>query len=137
MITYHFDIVGGGFDGAPHMAWQDDGKHPPPPVIFVGVCPEGTHCGTSKCRRGAPHVSYWTPGEEGMPAGVERYRKQEEFVIRSEDDELRGRAVYTIGGLMDPRNFGAKARVPAGSGPMVTARVFVAPWEKRPKEFML
>jgi hypothetical protein len=72
-----------------------------------------------------------------MPAGVERYRKQEEFVIRSEDDELRGRAVYTIGGLMDPRNFGAKARVPAGSGPMVTARVFVAPWEKRPKEFML
>lgn len=114
MIPYDIQVAGGGFDGAPGMMWVDDGKHPPPPVIFVGVCAKGMHCGTTKCRRATAHVSYWTPDEDGMPTAVERYRKQEEFVKRDEQEEdgLRGRAVYAIGGLLDPRNFGEKAKTP-------------------------
>lgn len=128
MITYDLQIVGGGFDGAPQLAWQDDGKHPPPGVILVGVCGKGVHCGTTKCRRSAAHISYWTVDEDSIPTGVQRYSKQSEYVGQFDtgdpDGGLRGRVVYAIGGLLDPRNFGAKARVPLPSAePMVAARV--------------
>lgn len=111
VITYDFVIVGGGFDGAPALAWRDDGKHPPPAKIFVGVCGEGMGCGTSKCRRGAAHISYWLPDEDGRPRRAQCYSKQEEF-IEGGGDELSGRAVYAIGGLLEPRNFGARAHEP-------------------------
>lgn len=111
-LTYDFQIVGGGFDGAPALAWRDDGKHPPPPAIFVGLCGKGVHCGTSKCRRGETHVSYWLPDEAERPHGTQEYRKQTEHVVRDGDGGLEGRAVYAIGGLLDPRNFGARAHEP-------------------------
>lgn len=130
MLPYDFVVVGGGFDGAPALVWVDDGKHPPPPVIFVGVCAKGMHCGTSKCRRNGAHVSYWLPEEDGIPSHVERYRKQEEFVERdeAEEDGLRGQAVYAIGGLLDPRNFGAKARTSTGTGKGSMVMALVAEW---------
>jgi hypothetical protein len=139
VITYDFQIVGGGYDGAPQLAWQDDGKHPPPDAILVGVCAKGEHCGTSLCRRSGTHISYWTLDEAGIPAGAQRYAKQAEYVGHDQSDvELRGRVVYVVGGLLDPRNFGAKARVPIPSAePMVAARVVCpAHWllEARPGE---
>lgn len=111
-LVYDFKIVGGGFDGAPGMRWRDNGRCPPPPVIFVGRCERGEHCGSSACRRAAVHISYWTEDEETRPRRAQRYRKQEEFIERGEGDALSGSAVYAIGGLMDPRNFGEKAREP-------------------------
>lgn len=125
VIVYDFDVVGGSFDGAPALAWQDDGRHPPPDVILVGVCDVGMTCGTSKCRRKAAHISYWLPEEDGVALGAQRYRKQEEFIQTraSEDDELRGRAVYVTGGLMEPANFGARAREPIGADSLVTAEL--------------
>lgn len=112
MVEYDFDVVGGPYDGAPALAWRDDGKHPPPDVIFVGVCERG-ECGSSKCRgKRKAHVSYWTPDEDTMPRDAVRYRKQNEFVKRDDEGELHGHAVYAIGGLMDPRNFGEMAREP-------------------------
>lgn len=110
-IVYEFVIVGGGFDGAPALAWLDDGKHPPPAKIFVGVCGPGMGCGTTKCRRAAAHISYWTPEEEGRPQGAQGYSKQEEFV-ESGGDELAGRAVYAIGGLLDLRGYRARVQEP-------------------------
>lgn len=119
-IEYDLDIVGGAFDGAPHLKWLDDGRHPLPALILVGVCAKGMDCGTQACRRGAAHVSYWLPEEEGQPVGAQPYRKQEEFVVRDAADELSGRGVYAVGGLLEPRNFGARARTPADGG-LVTA----------------
>lgn len=113
-LVYDFDIVGGAYDGAPALAWIDDGKHPCPPAIYVGVCGVGMDCGTSKCKPGASHISYWLPDEAGRPTTAKPYRKQEEFVERDDAGELHGRAVYAVGGLLDPSNFGEKARVPAG-----------------------
>lgn len=121
-ILYRFEVVGGPFDGAPHLAWVGDDEHPPPETIIVGVCGVGVHCGTSKCRRAAPHVSWWEVGDPETPATqTARYRRQEVALLRDYDGELSGRAVYAIGGLMDPRNFGERARVPMGSDPLVTA----------------
>jgi hypothetical protein len=118
-IEYDFDIVGGPFDGAPALAWIDDGEHPTPERIFVGVCGVGRHCGTSKCRRGAAHISFWLPEEDDRPMkNVYPYRKQEEFVQRVRGGGLSGRTVYAVGGLLDPRNFGEAARAPE---PLVTA----------------
>lgn len=123
-IEYDFDIVGGEFDGAPALAWIDDGKHPPPELIFVGVCDVGTHCGSRKCSRQVAHVSYWTP-DEARPTGAQPYPKQSEFVrTEVQSGEMSGRAVYAIGGLTDPKNFGERAREPVGVGasdPLVTA----------------
>lgn len=110
-LTYDFDIVGGPFDGAPGMMWADDGKHPPPGVIYVGVCGKGTDCGSSACRLGAVHVSFWTANEDDRPTSCFAYGKESEHVERT-GEELRGRVVYAVGGLSDPRNFGAKAREP-------------------------
>lgn len=123
-ILYSFDVVGGPFDGAPHLAWIGDDEHPPPETIIVGVCGVGAHCGTSKCRRGSPHVSWWEVGDPETPATqAARYKRQDVSLLRGDDGDLSGRAVYAIGGLMDPRNFGAMAREPvrAGSDPLVTA----------------
>lgn len=125
-IEFEMDIVGGGFDGTPGLRWLDDGRHPPPPAILVGACTKGMCCGTEACRPTLAHVSYWTPDEATVPPGAVSYRKQDEFIERDDAGAPKGRAVYAIGGLMDPRNFGASARVPAGSEPLVTAG-FVAP----------
>lgn len=111
VIDFDFDIVGGAFDGAPGMFWVDDGQHPPPDLIFVGVCAKGSHCGTAACRRHAKHVSYWLPEEDTRPPRAQPYEKQSEHVERSENEgELTGRAVYVVGGLLDPANFGEAAR---------------------------
>lgn len=112
-LRYDFDIVGGEFDGAPGLAWLDDGKHPPPDLIFVGVCASGAHCGSAACRRAVAHVSWWERDEEGRPTKAQPYSKQEEHVRRDEETgALSGRAVYAVGGLLDPSNFGAAAREP-------------------------
>lgn len=114
-IAYDFDIVGGEFDGAPALAWLDDGKHPPPELIFVGVCAKGQHCGTSKCKRSVVHISYWLATEADRPTAARSYSKQDEHVVRVEG-VLKGRAIYAVGGLLDPRNFGQAARVPELAG---------------------
>jgi hypothetical protein len=116
-LVYDLDIVGGEFDGAPGLKWLDDGKHPLPELIFVGVCSAGMDCGSSACRLPATHVSYWLPVEADRPTTSQPYRKQEEFVVRGEDGELAGRAVYAMGGLLDPSNFGEKAREPVAATP--------------------
>lgn len=132
MIRYAFEVVGGPFDGAPGLLWNDDGKHPPPELIFVGVCGKGRGCGTSKCRTNVAHVSYWLPEEEDRPPDSTPYPKQNEFLLRDpHTEEMSGRAVYAIGGLSDPKNFGDAAREPAGTrdvsyrraDPLVTAVV--------------
>lgn len=127
VIEYVFEVVGGPFDGTPGLEWRDDGKHPPPDLIFVGVCGKGRHCGTSKCRRDAKHVSYWLPVEEDRPPEAMPYPKQSEYVrTHPETGEMLGRAVYAIGGLSEPQNFGEAAREPVEVGgvrsdPLVTA----------------
>lgn len=120
-LIFDFDIVGGPFDGAPGMKWLDDGEHPLPELIHVGICGKGAHCGSSACRRSARHVTYWTPDEEERPLGCVGYAKENEFVQRGEDDALTGRAVYAIGGLTDPRSFTATEYAAAGGGPPVVA----------------
>lgn len=112
IVEYDFDIVGGAYDGVPELAWRDDGRTPPPELIYVGVCPRGVHCGTVRCKRAVEHVSYWTPEEQTRPPSAQPYRKQDEFVARDAADTLNGRAVYAVGGLLDPRNFGERARRP-------------------------
>lgn len=122
MIEFEFDVVGGPFDGAEGLHWRDDGKHPPPERIFLGVCRGTKLCGMRACRQGVEHVAFWTPDEETRPPGAVAYRKQDEYVVRVETtDELHGHAVYAIGGLLDPRNFGALAQVPEGGRAPVTA----------------
>lgn len=113
MIEYEFDIVGGGFDGVAGLSWRDDGKHPPPDLIYVGRCPKGQNCGMAACRPAKVHVAFWTPDEQARPPAAQPYSKQQEFVVREEEgDALFGRAVYALGGLLDPRNFGAVAHLP-------------------------
>lgn len=111
-IVYEIKVVGGGYDGAPGLRWLDDGKHPPPAQILVGVCKKGEHCGASVCNTKVTHISFWTTDEDDVPLATQRYEKQEEHVLR-DDETLDGQAVYAIGGLLDPRNFGAAAKVPA------------------------
>lgn len=104
-IYYSLRIVGGPFDGVPGMAWVDDGRHPLPDGLLVGVCPVGVHCGTSLCRPREEHVSYWLPDEEGQPPRLTYYEKQpDEHVRRGDAGELRGVATYAIGGLLDPQS---------------------------------
>lgn len=115
-ILFAIEVVGGQFDGVPGMSWVDDGEHPPPDLIFVGSCPGRgrASCGSYRCRQARKrHVSYWT-AEEERPAAAQSYAKQDVFVERDGEDELCGRAVYALGGLLDPRNFGAVAAAGAG-----------------------
>jgi hypothetical protein len=114
-LVYHLEIVGGPFDGIAGMRWMDDGKHPPPELIYVGICVKGVNCGSQQCSKRVAHPSYWEPHEESRPPDGHPYEKQNEFVERAETsdgDELVGRAVYAVGGLREPKNFGAKAREP-------------------------
>lgn len=129
-IVYAFDVVGGPFDGAPGFQWLDDGKHPPPELIYVGVCRPGRDCGSSSCRLSASHVSFWLPEEDARPPTSLPYPKENEYVVTNpKTGEVTGRAIYAIGGLRDPQNFGDAARAPvelAGVGsekmdPLVTA----------------
>lgn len=111
-LMFAMEVVGGPYDGAPALRWLDDGKHPPPEWIMVGRCRKSSPCGAQSCPR-REHVAYWTPKErEAWPARAMRYEKQEEFVDRTDAGELRGRAVYAIGNLLDPRCFGEVARTP-------------------------
>lgn len=112
-IVYAFEVVGGPFDGSPGFEWLDDGKHPPPETIFVGVCRAKMDCGSVSCKRGATHVSYWTAGDESRPPDAMPYPKENEYVVRQErTGGVSGRAVYAVGGLRDPKNFGEAAREP-------------------------
>lgn len=74
------------------------------------------------------HVSYWEADEQRRPPDAFAYEKQDEFVTRSEADELLGRAVYAIGGLGDPRNFGVAAREPVGVPAALVGEPMVARW---------
>lgn len=121
-LLYEFQLVGGSFDGAPGLKWIDDGDHEPPVAIFVGRCVGDRSCGMSACRRGKRHVAFWTE-EEDRPTSCRRYVKQEEFVRRDDAGELRGTVIYAIGGLLNPQNFGERARVPVGEESRVTARI--------------
>lgn len=116
MIDYKFVIVGGRWEGVEGLHWHDDGEHHTPQVILVGTCERGRNCGSSSCGVRVEHVSFWTPDEEERPLRVQRYEKERDEVIRDPDSgALSGKTTYAIGGLLDPRNRGALAHVPAGS----------------------
>jgi hypothetical protein len=106
-IDYTFELVGGGFDGAPVPRWCDGGRPlQPPAFVFVAVCRPGQRCGSEACRgTDLLHVSWWE-ADEDVPIAAQKYERQEVFVERDE----AGRAIYAIGGLLDPRNFGETAR---------------------------
>lgn len=114
-MDYKIEIIGGRYDGVPGLYWTADGSHPLPERILVGSCGKGVNCGLQGvCRKDRTHVSYWLP-EEDHPATAQAYEKQNEYVARNETstgDALTGRAVYAIGGLKDPKNFGAAAKEP-------------------------
>lgn len=122
MLRYGFVIVGGPYDGVEGMKWDDDGEHPTPTVILVGRCEKGDDCGAQSCTKKTAHVSFWLPDEKARPVKLVRYEKQRDEVVRGEKPphELTGRTTYAIGGLLDPRNFGALAHEPAGMVPPLT-----------------
>jgi hypothetical protein len=122
MVVFEFDVVGGPFDGAPHLRWRADGRHPCPPTIIVGTCENGA-CGSEVCRgKEAAHVSYWTVEERaGAPKDALAYSKQDEAIGTGEDGELAGRATYAVGGLLDDRNFRGRVALPTSPAPLVTA----------------
>lgn len=127
MICFRLNIVGGPFDGARGLAWIDDGEHPPPDRIFLGVCGQGRDCGLSVCAPGLRHVAYWT-ADEDRPSGCISYRKENEYVERNDEepqDRFHGHAVYVIGGLLLPGDRAEEEFATGGtfvpSGPLVTA----------------
>lgn len=129
MIEYVVEIIGGPFDGSAVPRWNGDHESPPPKVILVGTCPKGRDCGAAMCSRGlAAHTSYWAPGEKDVPVGAVAYEQQDEFVARIVG-LLTGTAIYAIGGLLDPRNFGERAKEPAAGAlsPLTYAGAVKAP----------
>lgn len=116
-LLYSIEVVGGPYDGAPGLKWLDDGRHPLPDVILLGRCPGNRLCGARRCPTSG-HAYYWTLDEDRRPVKTARYEKQSEFVERDDEGVLRGRGVYAIGGLLDPRSFGEREMVGVGGAPV-------------------
>lgn len=123
LIVYRMEVVGGPFDGCGGMRWHDDGTHPPPEIILMGLCPGDGSCvprGTERCTRvGKKHPYYWLPEETTQPPKTVEYELSENFIDREEpmkrSDDYPGRAIYTIGGLQLPREQEARELVGAGA----------------------
>lgn len=102
-VPYRLEVVGGPWDGVGGFSWFDDGEHPPPAEIFVGVCPGDGSCASPGCRPGKRHPAFWTDEEaEDTPRSTVKYEKQDEYVKRVEyasRDVFEGVAVYVRGGL--------------------------------------
>jgi hypothetical protein len=123
VIDYLMEIVGGPFDGVGGMRWHDDGEHPPPDLILVGVCRGDGSCNSalsSECAaKGQKHPYFWLPGEPTMPPKVVVYELSENF-IEPDDGAMKrtpwriGRAVYVIGGLLLPSASEARETVGVG-----------------------
>jgi hypothetical protein len=112
MIVYRIEIVGGPFDGVQGMAWHDDGEHPAPELILLGICPGDRSCGSrghTTCAqvRGRKHPYYWQPEELSRPAKVVAYELSDSYVLergeKTPAHETPGRAIYVIGGLNGPQ----------------------------------
>lgn len=90
---YRLEVVGGPFDGVQGFFWNDDGEHPPPGHIFVGVC-DGQRC-SFECRGQRKHVSFWVE-DEPRPVATMRYDKTD---VGSDDGSIPGllRATYAMG----------------------------------------
>lgn len=115
VIAYRIELVGGPFDGAgvtgaePAMNWLDDGEHPLPEMILVGVCPGNGACDSTareRCERTRrKHTYFWLPGEAGRPARVSAYELSDSYrqgEVKAKASEYPGRAIYTISGLQLP-----------------------------------
>jgi hypothetical protein len=118
LIQYRMEIVGGPFDGAPGMSWRDDGAHPPPRVVLVGVCPGDGSCnsGSEHCARTRKkHTYYWLPDEGTAPKRATKYELQDSFIEPERMTGLRavpGRAVYVLGGLLLPAGGDLEVELP-------------------------
>lgn len=127
MIEYRMEIVGGPFDGTAGMRWRDDGDHPPPELILLGVCPGDGSCNSGARRMCAQkrkrHPYFWLPDEGSMPTKVVVYELSESFVEPHADEPMAlypGRAIYVIGGLLLPRDDSARELIGAGVGGAAT-----------------
>lgn len=100
-LRYSFELVGGPFDGAPSLCWNDDGAHPTPDAIFVAQCRGRGECGTCPESYRARHVSYWVEGLEDVPERALEYRKEDEHVVHVGRPEMPnpyvGRTRYVFG----------------------------------------
>lgn len=110
LIEYRMEIVGGPFDGLRGMKWRDDGDHPLPEIILLGMCPGNGSCGASPAgaceRKGAKHPYFWTATESNRPSKVTPYELSEHFIEPHAEAGIRiapARAIYTIGGLQLPK----------------------------------
>lgn len=109
LIDYRMEIVGGPFDGAQGLRWRDDGEHPPPGRVLLGVCPGNGSCNSFAsidcAEKRRPHTYFWLVDEREHPTRVTLYELQDSFIEPEEMENLRvvpGRAIYAIGGLLLP-----------------------------------
>lgn len=109
LIDYRMQIVGGPFDGLGGLRWRDDGGHPPPARVLLGVCPGDGSCNSFAALNCAEkrkrHPYFWLPEEAARPPRTTLYELQDSFIEPEEMSGLRtvpGRAVYAIGGLLLP-----------------------------------
>lgn len=123
LIEYRMEIVGGPFDGTRGMRWYDDGEHPVPEAILVGVCPGDGLCAAREesCRRqGKAHVYFWLTSEQKHPVKVRKYELSDSFLDPEEESPRAqhyiGRAIYVIGGLALPQARNESELVGVGAG---------------------
>ena len=107
MVMYDLQLVGGQYDAQKGLQWRDDGVHPVPEVILVGICPGDGMCFADEreCMAkagGAQHPAYWLPDEEWMPELTTRYEKERDHVYRDVHGAYAGVATFVIRGLMLP-----------------------------------
>jgi hypothetical protein len=125
LIVYQMEVVGGPFDGCGGMRWHDDGEHPVPELILMGVCPGNGSCGSreeDRCARlHKKHPYYWLPQEDAQPTRTCEYELSESFIEPEAPIQRRpskvyaARAIYVIGGLQLPRERQARELVGAGA----------------------
>lgn len=127
VIVYRMEVVGGPYDGCGGMRWVDDGEHPVPELILLGVCRGNGQCRAGEsaacARNGKRHPYYWLPEEPERPPRTTPYELSESYLLPEEPQgrvqQYPGRAIYVIGGLHLPREREARELVGAGAGPGV------------------
>lgn len=119
LIDYRMEIVGGPYDGTPGMRWRDDGEHPPPEIVLLGICRGDGACNSFAARDCAQqkkkHPYFWLPDEPNRPPRVTVYELQDNFIEPQETASIKivpGRAVYVIGGLLLPSGRGLDVELP-------------------------
>lgn len=114
--TYHFEVIGGPFDGVQGFRWRVlDAEFPLPESIKIGTCIGGGGCGQPTCAASAPrrHAAYWTEDED-PPVAAFTYVLEEDTVREPNDDDQGGRACYALGGLDVGRRLESSEMVPVG-----------------------